>query len=582
MSVKNIIESVQHNLLEHIQNKFSLDRLHLKNIDIALQAEASKQQFGDITTNAPLVLAKLIGKNPREIAQAILDFKHEYVEKLEIAGPGFINIFLTTQAIKDLAKQLYLEKDAFFKSPLLSSHPSIHPIGHSGRAVAGETQVTKKNLDHLSQNIIFDSEFVSANPTGPLHLGHGRGAIIGDVLGNIIKFIGNDYTKEFYINDAGNQIQKLGHSFKIRCQQELGETIDIPEDGYHGLYLVELAKKVINEFGKDVLNKQDSWFSEYAKQYMLANIKGTLEDYGVFFDVWFSEKTLHDSGAIKKALEKLEANGHLYEAEGALWFRSTTFGDDKDRVLKKNTGEYTYAAADVAYTENKFARGFNKLVIILGQDHHSYLQRLKGITQALGHNPDNYDVILYQLVTLKESGALLKMSKRAGRGITLQDVIDEVGKDVARFFYLNRKADAHLEFDIDLALKHTDENPVYYIQYAYVRTKSILEKAADIKEFNNINEQDIEFIGTESSILIKKIVHLKTLLNSISSNYQTHLLTYYCLDLAQSFHAYYSANRVIDENNIQASRSRLLIIKIVNENLKRCFKLLGIEAPEKM
>ncbi len=343
-----------------------------------------------------------------------------------------------------------------------------------------------------------------------------------------------------------------------------------------------MAKKAILEFGKDILKKPDSWFSSYAKELMLDNIKGTLEDYGVFFDVWFSEKTLHDSGAIEKALNKLKENGHTYESEGAVWFRSTTFGDDKDRVLKKNTGEYTYAAADVAYTENKFSRGFDKLIIILGQDHHSYLQRLKGITQALGHNPDNYDVILYQLVTLKESGAVLRMSKRAGRGITLQDVIDEVGKDVARFFYLNRKADAHLEFDIDLALKHTDENPVYYIQYAYVRTKSILEKSLDIKDLNNITEQDIELIGAQDAILIKKITHLKTLLNSIATNYQTHLLTYYCLDLAQAFHAYYSANRVIDENNIKSSRSRLLIIKIVNENLKRCFKLLGIEAPEKM
>lgn len=550
MLANNIIEAISHDLLSHIQHKFSLEKANLKNIEITLNTDSSKQQFGDLTTNAAMMLAKVVGKNPREIAQTILDFKHKYIEKLEIAGPGFINLFLTPSGLQELAKQIYLEKDKYFKI---------------------QSEVLK-----------IDCEFVSANPTGPLHLGHGRGAIIGDVLGNISRFLGNNFTKEFYINDAGSQIQKLGNSFKIRCEQELGADAQIPEDGYHGLYLVDLAKQALEKYGKEILNNSPSWFCQYAKEHMLKNIDKTLGDYGVYFDVWFSEKTLHDSGAIENAINKLKNNGYIYESEGALWFKSTVFGDDKDRVLKKNTGEYTYAAADVAYAENKFKRGFDKLIIILGQDHHSYLQRLKGITQALGYNPDNYDVILYQLVTLKESGAVLRMSKRAGRGITLQDVIDEVGKDVARFFYLNRKADAHLEFDIDLALKHSDENPVYYIQYAYVRTNSILEKANNLDDLKDISEKDLENIKSAESILIKKIAHLKSVLTSIASTYQTHQLTYYCLDLAQAFHGYYNLNRVIDENNIQESRARLALVKLVNENLKRCFDLLGIDAPAKM
>ena len=484
---------------------------------------------------APVAVAKKIQES----------FKNEFVDHVEIAGPGFINIFLTDDAFQELTNQLTLLKDTFFTLD------------------AGEP--------HLSYSI----EFVSANPTGPLHIGHGRGGIIGDVLGRILSFLGHTVTKEFYINDAGAQMVKLGISFKIRCEQQAGIDVSLPEDAYHGEYLVELAEKCYKTYGKELLEKPDEFFIEYAKEYQLERIKETLQAYGITFDVWFSEKTLHVSGAIDKVLKQLKDKGFLYEKEHALWFRSTDFGDDKDRVVKKNTGELTYVAADIAYAENKIERGFDHLIMILGQDHHSYVIRLKAVMQALGYDPNRLDVILYQLVTVKESGQLMKLSKRAGRIVSLEDIIATVGTDVARFFYLQKKADAHLDFDIDLALKHTDENPVYYVQYAYVRTKSIMVKAQTDDRFASISEADSDYMGAEERLLIKKIASLKDLLQAMGKNYQTHLLTYYVIELAQTFHNYYGHHKVIDTNNINKSRARLLIILLVQRTLKLSFDLLA-------
>ncbi len=356
----------------------------------------------------------------------------------------------------------------------------------------------------------------------------------------------------------------------------------LPEDGYHGEYLVELARHCIEEYGSQVLEKSDLFFATYAKDHLLQKIKETLAAYGINFDVWFSEKTLRESSAITEALEKLTKNGFIYEKEDALWFKSTAFGDDKDRVVKRANGEFTYVAPDIAYLENKLHRGADHLIMILGQDHHSYVVRLKAVMEALGQDPQKLDVILYQLVTLKESGEQVRMSKRAGRIVSLEDVIETVGRDVARFFYLNRKADAHLEFDIDLALKHTEENPVYYIQYAYVRTGSILAKAQEHTALSNISGVDSQNLGTPEALLLKKIIYLKTLLQSITKNYQTHLLTYYVLELAQAFHHYYAHNRVIDPHQNEQSRSRLLLVLLTRQTIKLCLRLLGISAPDSM
>jgi len=552
----NVITSIEKSLKDYLINNFHLPN-NILNLNLNLNIDPNKQHFGDINTNFALILSKGLNLNPIELAKKIQEnVKSEFIDKIEVANPGFINIFLTLDAIKHLTLEIFEREDNFFKNN------SLHP-----------------------QN--YNIEFVSANPTGPLHVGNGRGGIIGDVLANILTFLQNKVVKEYYINDAGSQIEKLGLSLKIRCLQQLDESIELPEDGYQGEYLIELAKQFIkdnptlNNAGN--LKEQDlGCFRIYAQDQILRNIKHTLEDYKIYFDIWFSEKELHTNGSIDCALKKLNEHDALYENEGALWFKSTEFGDDKDRVVKKSTGEYTYAAADIAYMQNKLDRGFTRLIMILGQDHHGYVPRLKAIMQALGYKPENLEVILYQLVAVKESGNLIRLSKRSGRLITLEDITKAVGADVSRFFYLNKKADAHLDFDLDLALKQTDENPVYYIQYAYVRALSILNKAQEEFGIQAISKEDGNSITETEKVLIKKIVSLKNLLESISQNYQTHLLTYYVIELAQYFHAYYGSNRVIDPANKEKTRGRLLVIALLRRTFHLCFKLLGITAPEKM
>ncbi|MEX0940573.1 MAG: arginine--tRNA ligase [Candidatus Babeliales bacterium] len=545
----NIIDQLHTAFFSFLDQHFAITT-HILGITFDLNVDLQKKQFGDISSNAALILAKQQEKNARELATEIANqFTHAYLERIEVAGPGFINFFLTPEAYRLLLIDMYEYPQKSFASDLKKERYSV--------------------------------EFVSANPTGPLHLGHGRGGIIGDVLGNILSFLGHQVTKEYYINDAGSQIQKLGNSLKIRCQQALGIDVALPEDGYQGEYLKDLAIQCIKEYGKDLLEKPNSFFAEYAKNYLLEQIKKTLETYAISFNLWFSEKTLHEDGSIERTLQILIDHGFTYQLDDALWFTSTQFGDDKDRVLRKTNGELTYIAADVAYTKNKFDR-VDRAILILGQDHHSYVVRLKGITQALGYNPDNLEVILYQLITLNEQGEQLRMSKRAGTMVTLKEIIETVGTDVARFFFLNRKADAHLDFDLSLALKKTEENPVYYIQYAYVRTKSILQKAQEKEELSDINKNDVIAINIQEHLLLRKIISLKNLLRSINNNYQTHLLTYYVLELAQTFHAYYSKNRVIDMSNIAQSRARLLLINVLKNTFELCLDLLGLSKPEKM
>ena len=588
----NIIEKIQSALNTFLIKTFNISEQDIKSIETALNTDEKRQQFGDASSNAALVLSKKLGKNPREIAQEIVStFSHPDIEKIEIAGPGFLNIYLSTEAYIKLLQEIDEKQETFFKAD-------------------------------LDKKLKFNVEFVSANPTGPLHFGHGRGGIIGDVLGNVLSFIGYSVEKEFYINDAGSQIQKLGESFKIRCLQELGETLSLPEDGYQGTYLVDLAKECIKEHGKQLTKKQvspeqvspeqvspeqvspeqvspeqvspeqvspeqvspkpDTFFAEYAKKHLLKKLQQTLSDYGITFDTWFSEKTLHENNKIEEAIKKLQNTGYIYEKDDALWFKSTTFGDDKDRVVRKKDGSWTYIAADIAYMLDKVKRGTDNLILVLGQDHHGYVDRLYGLHKALGLEKSNIKVILYQLVSLKEGGKDIRMSKRAGRMVTLQNIIDTVGKDVARFFYLNRKADAQLDFNLDLALKKTDENPVYYIQYAYVRVKSILKKANEHPELEDVTKNDAEGLTEHERLLLKKIVALKGLLLTISKGYQTHLLTYYALELAQLFHSYYSKNKVLDLKNVKTSRARLLVLQQLAMTLGLVLDLLGISKPEKM
>lgn len=549
----NIIEKIESAFSSFIASTFSIDSQSVHHGLFTLNTDEQKQQFGHINSNIAMVLAKQLGKNPREIAQQIIaGFNHEYIAKVEIAGPGFLNFFLKPEAFKFLAYEIASQKEAFFK------------------------------LDDSAPKHTYNVEFVSANPTGPLHLGHGRGGIIGDVLSNVLNFLGHTVIREFYINDAGAQIQKLGMSFHIRCQQALGIQAQLPEEAYHGEYLSELALKCIEQRGAQVLDEPNAFFANYAKEHLLEQIKHTLKNYGISFDVWFSEKTLHTDESINKVLEILRSKDFLYEADNALWFKSTAFGDDKDRVVRKADGELTYVAADIAYMKNKIDRGADKLIMILGHDHHSYVIRLQALLKALNLGPATLEVILYQLVKMKASGQLVKMSKRAGNIVTLEDVIDTVGVDVARFFYLNRKADAQLEFDLDLALKKTEENPVYYVQYAYVRTGSIISKASEVDLLAHITAKDSSLITDAETLLLLKIASLKNLLENISANYHTHLLTYYVLELAQTFHGYYAKNRVIELSNIEQSRGRLFMVGLVRETIETVLKLLEVSRPQKM
>lgn len=548
------IDTIKHALINTLYDLFSLSLQTADQISITLNTDPLRQEFGDITTNAPFIVAKLTKKNPLEVAHTLhTHFKHELIAHTQVAGKGFLNLFLTPVAFATLATELMHKGDQFFKK---------------------DPRVPQKRI-----NI----EFVSANPTGPLHIGNGRGGIIGDVLGNVLAFLGHHVTKEFYINDAGNQIQKLGESFRARCLQAVGKPVPFPEDGYGGSYLIELADQAVNELGKGLLSKEPSFFATYAKNHLLADIKETLSShYGITFDIWFSETELHQGGAIQKILERLDQRGFLYEKDGARWFRSTVFGDDKDRVVKKSSGEFTYVAADIAYLEHKILRPSDQLIMILGQDHHSFTIRLKAIIQALGYPESILQTILYQLVHIKEDGEALRMSKRAGKMVTLKDVIATVGRDVARFFYLNRKADAQLDFDVSLALKRTDENPVYYIQYALVRTNSILEKATKLFGSFDTTTLPENILTPHEHLLIKKITALKEILYGIQEHHQPHILTYYLLELTALFHHYYASTRVIDQDHPEVSRVRLFVIILLNRQFKRCLKLLGISCPEAM
>lgn len=529
----------------YIKENFTLVSYHL-----LLNTDSNKKDFGDLNSNVAMQLAKVLKKNPNSVAQEIvLNFKHEALEKIEIAGPGFLNFFLKEISFKDLAITVLKEQESAFKTA------------------------------HKSQKISL--EFVSANPTGPLHIGHGRGAIIGDVLANIWIFLGHQVTKEYYINDAGAQIGKLGRSLKVRIEQQQGLDSVLQEDAYHGEYLIDLAIEYLEKYN----NLDDNLITNFAKEKLLELICQTLSEYGIDFDVWFSEQSLHSSGVIQKSIQKLTNKNHTFEHEGSLWFRSTTFGDDKDRVIVKQNGELTYVAADIAYMQNKIDRGADRLVMILGHDHHSYVTRLKALQQAMGLEKYQFDIILYQLVKIQKGGERVRMSKRSGNSIMLQDVIATIGKDAARFFYLNRKADADLDLDLDLALQKSETNPVFYVQYACVRIKSVLERAEQFSFFLDINQIDIANLDVSiinEKELIKKMYQLQELLEQIAENFQTHLLAYYTIELAHCLHSYYSKNRIINPADIIGTRMRIGVLKTCKIAFETAFKLLGISCPDKM
>ena len=513
-----------------------------------------KKELGDFASNIAMQSARVFHAAPRKIAEEIVNrLDAPFLEKTAIAGPGFINFYLKSDVIYASLADLLKQGTSFGNLP-------------------------KRDVPRIQ------IEYVSANPTGPLHVGHGRGAAFGSALVNLMRAAGYNVSSEYYINDAGNQINNLASSVNARYLELLGEKVEFPENGYHGHDIIDTAQRIINKDGDKYLHisaqERLSVFKELALKEKLAALKEDLADFNVYFDVWFSERTLHPD-AINAVCQKLMDNGNMYEKDGAKWLRSTAYGDDKDRVVIRDNGVPTYLAADIAYHSNKFERKFDKLINIWGADHHGYVCRVKAAMAALGYNPDNLEVLLLQMVSLYRNGELVKMSKRTGQSVTLAELIEEVGTDAARFFFIMRSLDSQLDFDLDLAKSQSNENPVYYVQYAHARICSIFRqmKEAGIKIKEN---PDLALLTDETEIaLIKKLLSYPDEIALAARNKAPHRIAAYVHDLASMFHSFYNKCRIlgIDDKLAQARLALCMATKYV---LAHGLGILGVSAPEKM
>jgi arginyl-tRNA synthetase len=555
----NIVEQMKENLKAEIKNAVLKAGLATEEQIPNVILEVPKDKaHGDYSTNMAMQLARVAKKAPRMIAEDIVnnfDKTKASIEKIEIAGPGFINFYMNNSYLTDLI-------------------PAIIKAGAS----YGETNV--------GQGQKVQVEFVSANPTGNLHLGHARGAAVGDSLCNILAKAGFDVTREYYINDAGNQIYNLAKSIEARYFQALGMDKEMPEDGYYGDDIIEIGKKLAEEHGDRYVNMDEqerlAFFREYGLKYELDKIKKDLEDFRVTFDVWYSETSLYHNGKIDEALATLREKGHIYEQDGATWFRSTTFGDDKDRVLIKQDGSYTYLTPDIAYHQDKLKRGFEKIINIWGADHHGYIPRMKAAIQALGYDPDTLEVEIIQLVSLYQNGEKVKMSKRTGKAVTMRDLMEEVGLDATRYFFAMRSSDTHLDFDMDLAVSKSNENPVYYAQYAHARVCSILRQGEE-QNLSYEGELQLNYIQSEKEIeLLKKLGEFPAAVSEAALKRMPHRITNYIFDLASALHSFYNAEKVLDAENKEKSRARLALMKAVQITLQNALALVGVSAPEKM
>ncbi|MBX9971582.1 arginine--tRNA ligase [Cytobacillus firmus] len=554
----NIVEQVQDKLKQEIKDAVVKAGLAAEEQipDVILEIPKEKAH-GDYSTNMAMQLARVAKKAPRMIAEELIahfDSSKASIEKIEIAGPGFINFYMNNSYLTDLIPAVLEAGDQY-----------------------GETTVGN------SQKI--QVEFVSANPTGDLHLGHARGAAVGDSLCNILAKAGYDVSREYYINDAGNQINNLALSVEARYFQALGLEKEMPADGYHGEDIIGIGKKLAEEYGDKYVNADEKerfdFFREYGLKYEMAKLKQDLEDFRVPFDVWYSETSLYNNGKIDTALQALKDNGHIYEEEGATWFRSTAFGDDKDRVLIKNDGSYTYLTPDIAYHKDKLERGFEKLINIWGADHHGYIPRMKAAIQALGYDREALEVEIIQLVHLYKNGEKMKMSKRTGKAVTMRDLVEEVGLDATRYFFAMRSADTHLDFDLDLAVSQSNENPVYYAQYAHARISSILRQGEE--QGMAAGAADYSLIQAEKEIdVLKKIGEFPQAVGEAAQKRMPHRITNYIYELASSFHSFYNAEKVLDAENPERTKARLALIKAVQTTLKNALELIGVSAPEKM
>ncbi len=549
-------------LRKEILDRLEIEIPQVRDIRDKVRLELPKEdKFGDLSLNIAFLLSKKLKDKPLNIANRIKNIldKDKNFEKVEVAGAGFINLFLSKQFYKEVLEQIIREKDNY-----------------------GKVKGNSKGLINV--------EFVSANPTGPLHLGHGRGAVIGNVLSNLLEYIGYKVVREFYINDAGNQIKKLGQSVYARFRQIEEPNYPFPEDGYFGDYIKDIAEHLYKYEREKILSFLDEsdaieFCGEFAKNLLLEKIKNDLKDFGVEFDVWFSEKSLYSSGKVDEAIQFLKGKGLVYEKDGAVWLKTTQFGDDKDRVLIKSDGSYTYFAGDIAYHYDKLKRGYDYAINIWGADHHGYFPRLKAAVLSFGAREDWLQVLFIQLVKLFKDGKEVKMSKRAGSFITLKELIDEVGKDAVIYFFLTKDCNTHLNFDIDLALKQSSENPVYYVQYAYARISSVFREAKTRFNFNvedNFNI-DIDLLNTEyERVLMKYLAFMPDLIYEAGEKRQPHKLTQIMYELASNLHQYYNNVKFLIEDDENLMKARLYLLKAVRYGLKTLFKLAKITPKERM
>ena len=521
--------------------------------------EPKNDTHGDFATNFAMLSAKTQKMAPRRIAQAVidcLDDKAGILKTVEIAGPGFINFHLHASAWQPVVGKVLSLDDRY----------GACDIGNGAK---------------------IQVEFVSANPTGPLHVGHGRGAAVGDSVANILALCGYDVRREYYINDSGRQIQTLGRSVYLRCLEMLGSSIDFPEDCYQGDYIQTLAGEVIEERGRDfILGDEEQAVdhcARYAADAIITGIGKDLEAFGVVYDVWFSEQSLFDNGRVHQVLEDLKSRGVVYQHEGAWWFKTTAYGDEKDRVVVRQNGQTTYFASDIAYHIDKYTRGFDKVIDVWGADHHGYIPRMAAAVQATGQEREQFDVILVQLVNLLRSGQPVAMSTRAGEFVTLEDVVNEVGADAARFIFLTRDYGSPLDFDLEVAKQKTNDNPVYYVQYVHARIASILRKADDQNSGTVMWDEKLgaQLDETEEIALIKALARYPETVIAGAEALAPHRITFFLMNLASLFHAYYNKHRVLTDDPLK-SRARLCLVMAVQKVIRNGLALLGVSAPQQM
>ena len=544
--MKSIDIELKQAIKEAVKKAFDIE---LEENNIVIETPKVKDH-GDFSTNVAMQLTRQLRQNPRMIAEKIVaNIESENVEKMDIAGPGFINFILSKGRFTKVIEEVLSKRENFGQQP--------------------------------SNGIKVNLEYVSANPTGSLHLGHARGAAWGDSCARIMKKAGYDVTREYYVNDAGNQITNLALSLNARYRQAHGIETEIGQDGYLGEDVKQKAEQLAKDYPEKYLEPTEEnlkFFRKEGIKFELDKIKADLDNYRVHFDVWSSEQKIRDSGDVDRALKVLDEKGYTYESEGALWFKTTELGDDKDRVLRKTDGSYTYLVPDIAYHNDKYKRGYDLLVDFLGADHHGYIPRLKASMQALGNDPDKLNVDIIQMVRLVSDGKEVKMSKRLGNATTINELCDSVGVDAARYFFVQRALDSHLDFDIELAKRQSNDNPVYYAQYAHARMCSIQKQAKDIEladSFEDLtDEKEIE--------LMKTLQEFNKVIIESAKTRQVHKVCHYIQTLASKFHSFYNACKVIDRDNMKLSSQRLALVKATQIVLANALETVGVEAVESM